>query len=365
MGEASLTALFESLLSRPKSQRSRNSLMSVVVSALIITVLLVPTSTPTAVSVSIEGLEGQSIEQNDNFEFYIDVVIETDERLPMGKVKLTIEFPGGASESYEFPITGGTSAYIDLDEPNSIIDSTSYGYTHQYGYGSFYGYGHISSYGYGYYQDGYGYGFYGPQKLRWKATFINTALLPQGEYTVTVEVQSDGVWWGGEPTETTFTITPPPAPPVETLLIDIKPGSYPNSINPGSQGRIPVAILTNETFDATTVDPTTVRFGPNNAKAAHSAIEDVDGDGDLDMILHFRTQETGIEHGDTEAILTGETRGGISIEGTDTIRTVPPEQAGKDQKGEGPKGEDRKGQGRKDKDPPGQSKRNSRGGKKK
>jgi hypothetical protein len=37
--------------------------------------------------------------------------------------------------------------------------------------------------------------------------------------------------------------------------IDIKPGSFPNSINPQSKGVIPVAILTTDTFDATTVDP--------------------------------------------------------------------------------------------------------------
>jgi len=350
--------------------------MSIIVSALIITVLLVPTSMPTALSVSIEGLEGEIIEQGETFNFYIDVIIETEERLPIAKVKLIIEFPNNTAKSYEFPITGGTSAYIDLDEPNSIIDSTGYGYTHRYGYGSFYGYGYISGYGYGYYQDGYGYGFYGPQKLRWQATLRNTGNLPEGGYEVRVEVESEGVWWGGAPTETTFTITAPPAPPVKTVLIDIKPGSYPNSINPGSQGRIPVAVLTNETFDATTVDPTTVKFGPKNATAVHSAIEDVDHDGELDMILHFKTQETGIEPGDTEATLTGKTYGGISIKGTDTIRTVPPEWAGKYRKGEERGGKDqtredraredqKRQQGKKDKDPPGHSKRNSRGGKKK
>ena len=39
--------------------------------------------------------------------------------------------------------------------------------------------------------------------------------------------------------------------------IDIKPGSYPNSINPNAGGVIPVAILTTDTFDASTVDPQT------------------------------------------------------------------------------------------------------------
>jgi TolB protein len=109
-----------------------------------------------------------------------------------------------------------------------------------------------------------------------------------------------------------------------SVEIDIKPGSDPNSINPRSRGVIPVAIPTTDTFDATTVDETTVLFGATGTEAApvHFAFEDVDGDGDTDMILHFNTQDTGIVCGDTSASLTGETFGGPAIQGTDSIRTV-------------------------------------------
>lgn len=107
------------------------------------------------------------------------------------------------------------------------------------------------------------------------------------------------------------------------VSIDIKPGSFPNSINPDGRGVIPVAILTTGDFDATTVDGQTVRFGPAEAEAVRYALEDVDEDGDIDMILHFKTQETGIQAGDTQAELTGETVGGQSIRGTDSVRTVP------------------------------------------
>ena len=87
---------------------------------------------------------------------------------------------------------------------------------------------------------------------------------------------------------------------------------------------VPVAILTTDTFDATTVNPTTVLFGANGTEAApvHSALEDVDGDGDTDLILHFNTQSIRIVCGDTSASLTGETFSGQAIKGSDSINTV-------------------------------------------
>jgi len=106
--------------------------------------------------------------------------------------------------------------------------------------------------------------------------------------------------------------------------IDTKPGSFPNPINPRSRGVTAVAILTTGTCDATTVDASTVLFGATGAEASpvHSALEDVNGDGHLDMILHFRTQQTGIECGDTSASLTGETLDGKAIQDSDLIKTV-------------------------------------------
>jgi hypothetical protein len=112
------------------------------------------------------------------------------------------------------------------------------------------------------------------------------------------------------------------------ISLDIKPGGFPNSINPSSRGNIPVAILTTDAtdntgpFDATTVDPGTVRLGPAGAGAARYSLEDVDGDGDIDLLLHFNTQDTGIQCGDLSATLTGKTFDGREIQGTDAIRTV-------------------------------------------
>jgi uncharacterized delta-60 repeat protein len=108
------------------------------------------------------------------------------------------------------------------------------------------------------------------------------------------------------------------------VSIDIKPGSDSNSVNLKSEGVVPVAILTTESFDATTADTDTVRFGVTGTEASpvNSAWSDVDKDGDLDMIFHFNVMDTGLVIGDTTANLTGQTDDGQLIEGSDSINIV-------------------------------------------
>jgi hypothetical protein len=82
--------------------------------------------------------------------------------------------------------------------------------------------------------------------------------------------------------------------------------------------------MTTSTFDAKSVDPATVRFGAtgNEASPAHFALEEVNKDGDIDLILQFRTEATAIVCGNTSASLTGKTLGGQAIRGSDSINTV-------------------------------------------
>lgn len=110
----------------------------------------------------------------------------------------------------------------------------------------------------------------------------------------------------------------------ETIVqIDIRPGRA-NRIDPTSNGRIRVAILASDGFDATEVDPATVRFGRTGSEAApiRFALKDVDGDGNTDLVLRFRIQQTGIACGDTSASLTARTFDGQPIMGSDSIHTV-------------------------------------------
>jgi hypothetical protein len=116
----------------------------------------------------------------------------------------------------------------------------------------------------------------------------------------------------------------PSTPPPTVVSIDIRPGEFPNNVNPRSKGKIPVAILATDIFDPSTVNPATVRFGRTGTEAppVHSHLEDVNGDGRADLLLQFETQPTGIVCGDATASLTGQTASGGAIQGSDSIATV-------------------------------------------
>jgi hypothetical protein len=117
--------------------------------------------------------------------------------------------------------------------------------------------------------------------------------------------------------------------------IDIHPGSDPNSINLQRRGVTPVAILGSTTFDVMDVDVASLAFGseggPYNSFPARDlldpdayadALQDVDGDGLIDLVLHFPTQDAGFQLGDTSACVVGTTTGGTPFQGCDAIRIV-------------------------------------------
>jgi len=111
-----------------------------------------------------------------------------------------------------------------------------------------------------------------------------------------------------------------------TVLVDIKPGSYPNSINLGSNGSVPVAILSSPVFDAATVDPFSVTLAGATVrvkgKGSSCFIEDVNGDGLMDIVVHVDTQALQLCRTDTYAKLTGTTFDGAKIAGMDMVRIV-------------------------------------------
>ncbi|HOX03140.1 MAG TPA: hypothetical protein P5555_11865 [Candidatus Paceibacterota bacterium] len=134
-----------------------------------------------------------------------------------------------------------------------------------------------------------------------------------------------GDTWGDYPVDPTLTVQFH-----RVAVIDIKPGSDPNSVNLGSGGTVPVAILSSAEFDATTVDPQTVTLAGAGVAARGkgsrpmAAVEDVNGDGLADLVVHILTENIDPELFDNGyAVLAATTFDGTSIEGRDEIRLVP------------------------------------------
>jgi MYXO-CTERM domain-containing protein len=112
------------------------------------------------------------------------------------------------------------------------------------------------------------------------------------------------------------------------ILLDIKPGSNDNPLNLKSKGVLPVAVYGSADLDVTQIDLATlllngvgVRVKPNGDY--HASFDDINGDGVMDLVLHFATQALGIDPADVELLLTGMLTDGTEIEGGDGIRTVP------------------------------------------
>ena len=105
---------------------------------------------------------------------------------------------------------------------------------------------------------------------------------PPGDYPITVGGLS------AENYNISFvegTLTVVPLQPVD---IDIRPGR----LNLHSRGMLAVVLYTTANFDASLVDVGSVVFA--GAHVAKSRLRDVDCDGDLDLVLKFRTQETNL-----------------------------------------------------------------------
>ena len=111
------------------------------------------------------------------------------------------------------------------------------------------------------------------------------------------------------------------------ILIDVKPDDDSNTVNLGAQGVIPVAVLTEGIFDAAHLDvPTLTLEGiavkANGKSGNYGDLKDIDGDGDLDLLVHFASG-LGLPAGQQTVTLEGKTLDGGSVEGTDYIRIVP------------------------------------------
>ena len=121
-------------------------------------------------------------------------------------------------------------------------------------------------------------------------------------------------------------------PTHEMVSIDIKPGSYPNSINLSAHGRVAVAVLTTQTFDASQFSPDMAHLfdtnagmqsGCENAVQVRWVREDVNGDKSLDLVFFFDVQTIPLTSNTTNATFMAHGSYGASdlhIIGTDTVK---------------------------------------------
>lgn len=120
----------------------------------------------------------------------------------------------------------------------------------------------------------------------------------------------------------------------KTLPLDfeIKPDDddedEPAPINLKSKGKTPVVIYGSAAFDVTDIDVSQIRFAGASVAMKkngtyHYSYEDVNGDGYLDLVLHFNTQDLQLDEDDTTAMLSGVTFEERCFSGTDEIVIVP------------------------------------------
>lgn len=160
-----------------------------------------------------------------------------------------------------------------------------------------------------------------------------------GSGTTDAAGQTSFTWSNAEASLDTVTATAAPQPLVSSELaanagkqwhpivavIDVKPGSDPSAYGGNSNGYIPVALLGSATFDTALVDDATVLFGDapdtmgDASPRGSGRFEDVNSDGFVDKVYHFKFSATGLDPSDTEACLSGEIDG-LDFLGCDAVK---------------------------------------------
>lgn len=153
---------------------------------------------------------------------------------------------------------------------------------------------------------------------------VNHIFTAGGMTTVTVNaIDKDGGTTAASASYTIYLI--------QRVNLDIKPGNTKNNVNVKSQGVIPVTIYTTSDFDAATINGSTIQLA--GVSARNFRLQDVDNDGDLDLVLQFNTQAVinalgvSLDSGESviiDAELTGQTIDDVFIQGFDTIEFFQP-----------------------------------------
>jgi pimeloyl-ACP methyl ester carboxylesterase len=112
---------------------------------------------------------------------------------------------------------------------------------------------------------------------------------------------------------------------IQTVPLDILPGRYPNTLFPGKNDFIPVAILSTDHFDATQVNPNSLKFA--NAPIVRRAngklmvnVKDLNKDGKLDLVAYFYGKYASLSTNSSYATLRGYTYSNELVIGVDSVK---------------------------------------------
>lgn len=144
--------------------------------------------------------------------------------------------------------------------------------------------------------------------------------LAAGEHTVTVTVSDEDGGVGSA--EVVVTVRR------RSVGLDVLPGDGENTLSMnGNGGSLPVAVLSDGGFDATSLDLSTIFLGgvPVRVRKNGSymaSFEDVNEDGVADLMLHFDRAAlvATLPVTSTQVVLHGATGAGVEVEGVDAIR---------------------------------------------
>jgi hypothetical protein len=118
-----------------------------------------------------------------------------------------------------------------------------------------------------------------------------------------------------------------------SVIIDIKPAEVPNKINLSAKGVLAVAVLATSDFEASQFAPemahltdASLPMSCAGAAAIRWSLEDVNKDGQLDMVFFFRIQELNLTPSSTAATLMAHgsyNSVATHIVGMDTVQIKP------------------------------------------
>jgi hypothetical protein len=108
------------------------------------------------------------------------------------------------------------------------------------------------------------------------------------------------------------------SPSALQISIDIKPNAKSITTHANSHGKIPVALITSDEFDALKADRDSIKFGPPHGTGT---IGRCNKNG-ADLLCHFDKGDAGFCEDDTEGMVTG-TIGGMPFEGRGWLKVIP------------------------------------------